>query len=112
MLLGDYLFEPHQGDEYSRDEDHIALIIELVGSIPRHIALKGKYSKEFFNKRGELRRIHRLEVWPLSDILEEKYRWPRVEAEEFAKFLLPMLNLVPGNRPSSEECLSSPWLID
>lgn len=32
--------------------DHIAHIIELLGSIPRHFALSGKYSREFFNRRG------------------------------------------------------------
>lgn len=53
MATGDYLFEPHSGEDYSRDEDHLAHIIELVGNIPRHIAFSGKYSREFFNKRGE-----------------------------------------------------------
>ena len=30
LATGDYLFEPHSGDNYSRDEDHIAHIIELL----------------------------------------------------------------------------------
>ena len=54
MATGDYLFEPHSGEDYSRDEDHLAHIIELLGNIPRHIAFSGKYSREFFNKRGKL----------------------------------------------------------
>ena len=52
-IPGDYLFEPHSGEEYTRDEDHLAHIIELVGNIPRSIAFSGKYSKEFFKKTGE-----------------------------------------------------------
>ncbi|KAF7667645.1 hypothetical protein LDENG_00055820 [Lucifuga dentata] len=52
LATGDYLFEPHSGEDYSRDEDHIAHIIELLGCIPRHFALSGKYSREFFNRRG------------------------------------------------------------
>ena len=39
---GDYLFEPHSGEEYTRDEDHLAHIIELAGPIPRTIALSGE----------------------------------------------------------------------
>ena len=39
---GDYLFEPHSGEDYTRDEDHLAHIIELAGNIPRTIALSGE----------------------------------------------------------------------
>ena len=53
LATGDYLFEPHSGENYSRDEDHLAHIIELLGPIPRSIALMGKYSSEFFTKRGK-----------------------------------------------------------
>lgn len=52
MATGDYLFEPHTGDDYSRDEDHLAHIIELLGAIPRQIATNGKYSRDFFNRKG------------------------------------------------------------
>ncbi|XP_038596875.1 SRSF protein kinase 2 isoform X2 [Tachyglossus aculeatus] len=54
LATGDYLFEPHSGEDYSRDEDHIAHIIELLGTIPRHFALSGKYSREFFNRRDHI----------------------------------------------------------
>lgn len=33
--------------------DHIALIIELLGKVPRKLILAGKYSKEFFTKKGK-----------------------------------------------------------
>uniref|UniRef100_A0A2C9KFC4 non-specific serine/threonine protein kinase n=1 Tax=Biomphalaria glabrata TaxID=6526 RepID=A0A2C9KFC4_BIOGL len=54
LATGDYLFEPHSGEDYTRDEDHLAHIIELVGPIPRNIALSGKYSREFFNRKGKV----------------------------------------------------------
>ena len=52
ITLGDYLFEPHSGEDYSRDEDHLAHIIELLGPIPKHIAFSGRYSRDFFKKTG------------------------------------------------------------
>lgn len=54
LATGDYLFEPHSGEDYSRDEDHIAHIIELLGPIPIEITHSGRYSREFFNKRGKI----------------------------------------------------------
>lgn len=32
--------------------DHIAHIVELLGDIPPAFALSGRYSREFFNRRG------------------------------------------------------------
>ncbi|XP_039605220.1 SRSF protein kinase 1b isoform X2 [Polypterus senegalus] len=110
LATGDYLFEPHSGEDYSRDEDHIALIIELLGKIPRKLIATGKYSKEFFTKKGDLRHITKLKPWGLFEVLVEKYEWPQDEAKGFADFLLPMLELMPEKRASASECLTHPWL--
>lgn len=110
LATGDYLFEPHSGEDYSRDEDHIALIIELLGKVPRKLILAGKYSKEFFTKKGDLRHITKLKPWGLFDVLVEKYEWSKEEAHCFSSFLLPMLDLVPERRATAAQCLSHPWL--
>ncbi|XP_044204183.1 SRSF protein kinase 1b isoform X3 [Thunnus albacares] len=110
LATGDYLFEPHSGEDYSRDEDHIALIIELLGKVPRKLILSGKYSKEFFTKKGDLRHITKLKPWGLLDVLVEKYEWSKEEAYNFSSFLLPMLDLVPERRATAAQCLSHPWL--
>uniref|UniRef100_A0AAQ4RHN2 non-specific serine/threonine protein kinase n=1 Tax=Gasterosteus aculeatus aculeatus TaxID=481459 RepID=A0AAQ4RHN2_GASAC len=110
LATGDYLFEPHSGEDYSRDEDHLALMIELLGKIPRHYALSGKYSQEYFTKRGDLKHITKLKPWGLLEVLVDKYEWPREEAECFTDFLLPMLELIPEKRATAAECLLHPWL--
>ncbi|KAM3871583.1 SRSF protein kinase 1a [Diretmus argenteus] len=110
LATGDYLFEPHSGEDYSRDEDHLALIIELLGKIPRHYALSGKFSQEYFIKRGDLKHITKLKPWGLLEVLVDKYEWPREEADCFTDFLLPMLELVPEKRATAAECLRHPWL--
>ncbi|XP_059359667.1 SRSF protein kinase 1-like isoform X1 [Carassius carassius] len=110
LATGDYLFEPHSGEDYSRDEDHIALIIELLGAVPRKLILTGKYSKEFFTKKGELKHITKLKPWGLMDVLMDKYEWPQEEAEIFTDFLIPMLELLPEKRATAADCLRHPWL--
>ncbi|XP_033484402.1 SRSF protein kinase 1a isoform X2 [Epinephelus lanceolatus] len=110
LATGDYLFEPHSGEDYSRDEDHIALIIELLGSVPRKLIMSGKYSKDFFTKKGDLKHITKLKPWGLLEVLIDKYEWPREEAECFTDFLLPMLELIPEKRATAAECLRHPWL--
>lgn len=54
LATGDYLFEPHEGQDYSRDDDHLAHIIELLGDIPINITQTGKYAKTYFTKKGKL----------------------------------------------------------
>lgn len=110
LATGDYLFEPHSGEDYSRDEDHLAHIIELLGDIPKHIAFQGKYSREFFNKKGELRHITKLKPWGLYDVLTEKYEWDPAEAQAFTDFLIPMLAFDPNDRAKASDCLKHPWL--
>lgn len=54
LATGDYLFEPHEGEDYSRDDDHLAHIIELLGDIPVQLTQTGKYAKSFFNRKGKI----------------------------------------------------------
>lgn len=110
LATGDYLFEPHSNDNYSRDEDHIAHIIELLGPIPKNIALSGSYSREFFNKRGELLHIGNLKPWNIYKVLTQKYSWHTKDAQDFADFLEPMLEFSTLRRATARECLESAWI--
>uniref|UniRef100_A0A7N0VD63 non-specific serine/threonine protein kinase n=1 Tax=Kalanchoe fedtschenkoi TaxID=63787 RepID=A0A7N0VD63_KALFE len=101
LATGDVLFDPHSGENYDRDEDHLALMMELLGMMPRKLALGGRHSRDFFNRYGELRHIRRLRFWPLSKVLVEKYRMSEQDANELADFLIPILEFVPEKRPTA-----------
>ena len=107
---GDMLFSPKAGQTWSRDEDHLALIMELVGKLPRKLALAGKYSKQFFTQKGDLRNIRDLRFWPLRDVLLQKYEVDEAAAAPFADFMLPMLDLDPARRATAAEMLQHEWL--
>ncbi|KAI8122236.1 SRSF protein kinase 1 [Lucilia cuprina] len=110
LATGDYLFDPHAGETYSRDEDHLAHIIELLGTIPPSVILRGKHGLKYFTSYGSLRYITKLKPWSLINVLIEKYDWDPVEAKKFSDFLLPMLEYNPVIRASAAECLTHPWL--
>lgn len=57
LLTNDYLFKPHPGKNYKKNEDHLALMQELLGKFPKSLVLSSKLGREFFNKRGELIKI-------------------------------------------------------
>lgn len=89
----------------------MAQIIELIGNYPKRLALSGKYSQELFNRKGELRHIHKLRIWPLQDVIHEKYMLPREKADFLASFLGKMLVLDPAQRASAGEMAQHPWLF-
>jgi len=107
---GDYLFDPAKGSRYTKDDDHMAQIIELMGEVPKHMLVGGKYSSEFFNRRGELRHITKLRYWPLDMVLHDKYLFPKAEADGIAAILTPMLRMHPDKRAKAGELVHHTWL--
>lgn len=110
LLTGDLLFDPREGPDYDRDEDHLAMIQELVGKMPKKMACTGKYSKNYFDRKGNLKHIKQLKFWPIQDVLHEKYHFPQKEAKEVAEFMLPLLQYDSKQRSTALQCLKSPWL--
>lgn len=96
----------------SKDDDHIAQIIDLLGEISKSIAFAREYSHEFFNRKGELRHINKLHYWPLESVLHDKYLFPRAEADALAAFLTPMLRLHLDKRAKASELTHHNWLGD
>ena len=101
LITGDYLFDPQSGTKYGKDDDHVAQIIELLGTFPKSLCLSGKWSQEIFNRKGELRNIHRLRHWALPDVLHEKYHFSVEDSKRMSDFLLPMLDLTPEKRANA-----------
>ena len=111
MITGDCLFEPRQkNNSFSKDDDHLAQFIELLGKIPKNFALSGTESKRFFTKEGKLGRINTLQNRLLKDVLIKKYHIKKKEAENLNDFLLPMLEFCPEKRASAKKMLAHPWL--
>ena len=79
-----------------RDEDHLALFIELLGHMPRRICSTGKYAKDYFNRHGELRHIKKLRFWPLSRVLQEKYEFPVKEVRIVSPWSCHLRHIIEG----------------
>uniref|UniRef100_A0A0D3BEA5 non-specific serine/threonine protein kinase n=1 Tax=Brassica oleracea var. oleracea TaxID=109376 RepID=A0A0D3BEA5_BRAOL len=60
------LFAPKDGNGYGEDEDHLALMMELLGKMPRKIATGGARSEDYFDRHGDLKRIRRLNIGRLN----------------------------------------------
>ena len=83
---------------------------ELLGRMPKRLALAGKHSREFFTKAGELRNIKELQMWPLESVLVKKYEVDKVDAVPLTAFLEPMLDFHPAKRARAGAMLRHPYL--
>ena len=106
------MFDPRAGSKWDREEDHLAMMIELLGDFPRSFVNTGKNSDNYFDRNCELRNIHSLKYWPLKEVLRDKYRFSEEDAQGVSDFLVPMLQIDPDKRITAQEALGSPWICD
>eukprot|EP01053_Blabericola_migrator_P000164 Blabericola_migrator_1__163@NODE_1042_length_5622_cov_112_349955_g702_i1_p1_GENE_NODE_1042_length_5622_cov_112_349955_g702_i1NODE_1042_length_5622_cov_112_349955_g702_i1_p1_ORF_typecomplete_len1079_score155_02Pkinase/PF00069_25/7_9e19Pkinase/PF00069_25/1_3e19Pkinase_Tyr/PF07714_17/6_8e08Pkinase_Tyr/PF07714_17/6_6e06Kinaselike/PF14531_6/0_28Kinaselike/PF14531_6/0_33Pkinase_fungal/PF17667_1/0_0044RIO1/PF01163_22/0_041RIO1/PF01163_22/4_1e03Kdo/PF06293_14/0_1Tho2/PF11262_8/4Tho2/PF11262_8/2_1e02_NOD len=110
LVTGDYLFEPKGSEEYTRDEDHLALIIELLGPVPTSLLDRARDREVYFTSSSTLKNIRDLKYWGLEDVLIHRYHFKPAEASYVSDFLLPMLEIEPNKRATAAEMLKHPWL--
>ena len=110
LITGDFLFEPRKGAHFSKNDDHLAQMQELMGRFPLKLTQSSLKAKRYFNKDGLLKRIPVLNCWSLENVFIEKYRFKLQEARELASFFEPMLNPYPHKRAGADTCLKHSWL--
>ncbi|KAF5374868.1 hypothetical protein D9758_000051 [Tetrapyrgos nigripes] len=111
LLCGEYLFDPQgQGELFTKDDDHMAQIIELLGDFPLESKMGGKFSRDLFDHSGSLRYIRNLKFWPLKRVMVEKYMYSEADSEAFCEFLLPMLTVEMKKRAAARDTIDHRWL--
>jgi serine/threonine-protein kinase SRPK3 len=118
LITGDYLFDPHDGTTFSKDDDHLAQIIELLGELPPdeyllNCRLTPKYFKIDQNNNMALKKIDNLRFWSLEDVLIDKYKFPKgPEVKLMADLIKKCLRYKLDDRFDAGSLLSHPWLND
>ncbi|CAI2361764.1 unnamed protein product [Moneuplotes crassus] len=110
LITGDYLFHPKKRDDCSKEDDHIAFIIELIGKPELKWLKQCKRYRKFFTTRGRMKKIFHHKIWKLKEILIDKYCFKEEEAEPLADFLMQALQWKNEDRKSAQEMLRHPWL--
>ncbi|KAL1722269.1 kinase-like domain-containing protein [Schizophyllum commune] len=111
LLTAEYLFDPQsQGELFTKDDDHMAQIIELLGDFELEAKMGGKYSRDLFDHSGHLRYIKTLKPWPLKSVMMQKYLYSEADADALCDFLLPMLAPDFHKRARASDMIDHPWL--
>lgn len=116
LVTGDYLFDPHDGKHYDRDDDHMAQIVELLGEYPTWQYLEEcRFAKDFFKvspaNEVRFRKIAHLKFWPLRNVLVEKYHFSKDDPNValIADLVGRCLRFEPADRIDAASLARHPW---
>lgn len=111
LATGEFLFYPRLYNNASLDVDHLTLIWEVLGGIPKYITMTGSKTEKFFHN-GKLKHIEEkdLRIWKIEDVLVDKYKWKRVDAIPFASFIEYLIEPDPSLRYTASAALFSEWI--
>ncbi|KAI5969354.1 hypothetical protein CANMA_001602 [Candida margitis] len=118
LITGDFLFDPHDGKFFDKDEDHLAQIVELLGRFPSDEYLVDcKLTGKFFKLHPENHRqiifknIDNLKYWGLEEVLVEKYKFPAGDPQVklICDLILKCLTFDLDQRYDARSLLKHPW---
>ena len=106
LITGDFLFNPRPGDNHKKNDDHLALFMEMLGPMPKKMAMQGNMFEHYFSRnetsgRYYFKRIHDLVPMNLEQLLIHRYMFKQTEAHMLADFLMKILQWYPADRPSA-----------
>ena len=115
LATGEVLFEPDSDKEakqpFKKSEDHMALIITLIGPVPMSFLNRNKNTMNFFFKKNNSLRCGRVqEHVPIHERLVNEFNWDLHDAEPFGKFLTSQLAWIPNKRTTASQLLQHQWL--
>ena len=118
LATADYLFMPKEACDpsefFTKEEDHLSLITELLGPLPSDLVKRGQWRKYYKStkKTDRFRNIRATDLAykSLNMLLREDYKWKACTADDFSSWLLPMLRLYPGDRVTALESSRHPFV--
>jgi len=84
MLTGDLLFQPRKSDNWSKNDDHLAQMQELLGKFNDFFIKRSFKRHKYFEKDGSMKRFPELSHYPLEVVLQIKNKIIEEEAKQFA----------------------------
>ncbi|KAG6133853.1 hypothetical protein E4U28_005983 [Claviceps purpurea] len=108
---------PSKKGIWTLEDDHLAKIVEILGSIPPSLLMKGRRTAELLDEQGKFLRIPKLGLASLERVLNGDIMplmkppdMPDDEIDVFIDFVRGMLQIDPMARKSAAQLLQHEWL--
>ena len=94
-----------------KDRIHISQMYEVLGKIPKDIALECEYSEELFDSKCRIIKNKNINIRDIKEELNNRINLTEIENEEIKNILIKILDYDYNSRPSCQELLEDSWFF-
>ena len=111
FVTNNYLFEvSRKKNSIDRDRHHLHKMYEYLGKMPKDMSLNCDFSKDLFDKKGNIIKKKHCDFTDIEELLLEESTYEENEITEICNFLKKLLVYDPKLRLSSKQCYDDLWL--
>lgn len=111
IFTGDYLFEVDKNQKtIEKDREHLHQMFEILGKIPRNMALDCDFTEDLFDNKGRILKHKNCEYTSLAEILHKDFDYNEEDSQNIENYLKKVLAYNLKDRYSALEAANDTWL--
>ena len=111
LITGEYLFDIDRDlVEGEKDRQHLHEMYEILGKIPKDMALECEYSEELFDNKGRIINRKNCDYTNIETILNKEFEYTENVSKEISVFLKKLLDYNIKTRYSANKLIDDEWL--
>ena len=99
-------------DAIEKDRKHISQMYDVLGKMPRDIALDCEFSEDIFDAKGRIIKNKGIEQRDIKKELCERFELEESEKEVIHDLIFTILNYDYKTRPTCREILNHKWFVN
>ena len=111
LITGEYLFDIDRDlSNTEKDRQHLHQMYEILGKIPKDMALECEYSEELFDNKGRIINRKKCDYTNIETILNKEFEYKENVSKEISVFLKKLLDYNIKMRYSANKLIDDEWL--
>ena len=111
LITGEYLFDIEKDlSNNEKDRQHLHQMYEILGKIPKDMALDCEFSDELFDSKGRIINMKHCDFTNIETLLYREFEYTENVSKELSVFLSKLLDYNVKTRYSANKLIDDIWL--
>ena len=111
LITGEYLFDIDRNlSDNEKDREHLYQMYELLGKIPKDMALDCEFSEELFDNQGRIINRKQYKYKSIYEIVIKEFDYSENDSKDIEVFLRKLLDYNIKTRYSANKLINDEWL--